>query len=334
MSGFPYIYENKSDFETLHTMREVAQWVKDHKLEIDDKLDHFGAILFKNFPVNNLSAFEQFTQSLAGQDFRQDYVGGTSPRDQVASGIYNSTKMPFFMKIPMHSEMAYRKNFPKKLIFYCQKAPLLGGETPIADTRKVLESLSKELVQKTETHGITYYRILKNQSIWRKLVGKLNPLVTMATWQHVFQTNDKHDVDSYCDKNGYKATWYKNQSVLLQTTLPAVKKGEQHSWFNSIHFFQVHSKIWGRFFTFIARVFIILGVRDLSARTGNNQKLTAEETSQIVDSYNLHGVKNKWNKGDVLLLNNTITAHGRNRYLGFRKVYVSMLGSGNSEFID
>ena len=68
--------------------------------------------------------------------------------------------------------------------------------------------------------------------------------------------------------------------------------------------------------------------RDLNARTGAGEKLTSSDISSIVDAYEKNKVSLPWVEGDVLFLDNTITAHGRNSYLGKRKILVALAEEG------
>ena len=69
----------------------------------------------------------------------RDYVGGVSPRGQVMSGVYESTRFPAHLRIPQHNEMAYLPDPPRELAFFCEVEPQHGGETPLADSRVIYE---------------------------------------------------------------------------------------------------------------------------------------------------------------------------------------------------
>lgn len=310
------------------TIQDHATWLKSNLSMIENELEKSGAILFRNFPLHSREKLRQTLSILIPAEKMLDYTGGTSPREKVGEGIYSSTKMPFFLKIPLHSEMAYRKKFPKRILFYCETAPTVGGETPIVDIRKVYNDVPEEIRMKLVQEKILYYRILKNYTPFKKFLSRLNPMVETGTWQFVFKTNDREVVNKYCAENFYEAEWNADGSVLLKTTLPATLG---NSWFNSFHFFQVHHRIWGSLMTTLFKTLLFIsGNKDLSATTGLSHKLSSAEISAIVDAYEKNQVAFKWQKGDLLYLNNTITAHGRNSYLGKRKILVSL--ADESEF--
>lgn len=304
--------------------------IKDHKAWIKENGSLFqshAAILLRNFPITSRASLEEYVKSIVPEERLLDYTGGTSPRKKLGSSIYSSTEMPFFLTIPMHSEMAYRKRFPKKIFFYCETAPLFGGETPIADLKKVYQDVPEQVRSKLQNDGIIYYRHLKNYTPVKKYLSLLNPLIKVATWQFVFKTQDPEIVNEYCRKNHYEAEWLTDGSVILKTRLPAMN--ETGVWFNSFHFFQVHSRIWGSLMTSAFKL-IKLFTRDpdMSATTGMKARLSDQEISQIVDAYEKNQVAFKWQEGDLLYLDNTLTAHGRNPYFGKRKILVSLADEG------
>lgn len=320
MSEFPLIIDGSS-------ISDSQKWFAEHRTEIEQKLNFHAAILFRHFPIKNRNDLEATVKTLVNEKDILDYRGGTSPREKMGEGIYSSTKMPFFLKIPLHSEMAYRKKFPKKIMFFCEKAPSVGGETPIVDIRKVYQDIPSSIRNKLESEGIIYYRHLKNFTPLRKFLTRLNPMIEMGTWQFVFKTNDADDVNRYASENHYLTEWLKDGSVILKTHLPA--RLEDKAWFNSFHFFQVHHRIWGKLITPFAKLILTLsGARDMSATTGKLLKLSKQEISQIVDAYENNMTAFKWQEGDLLYLDNTRTAHGRNPYLGSRRILVSLAEEG------
>ena len=314
--NFPFVVDGSS-------IRDHKTWIKEN----EGLFQSHAAILLRNFPITSRVLLEEYIKTIVPEEKLLDYTGGTSPRKKLGTNIYSSTEMPFFLKIPMHSEMAYRKRFPKKIFFYCETAPSFGGETPIADLKKVYQDIPEQVRAKLQNDGIIYYRHLKNYTLIRKYLSLLNPLIKVGTWQFVFNTHDPKVVDDYCRKNHYGPEWLADGSVILKTRLPAMN--ESGVWFNSFHFFQVHSRIWGSLMTSAFKFMRILARGlDMSATTGLKVRLSDQEISQIVDAYEKNQVAFKWQEGDLLYLDNTLTAHGRNPYFGKRKILVSLADEG------
>lgn len=299
-------------------IKDQAGWLSENHDLLAEFLNKKGAVLLRDFTPS----FQDLIYLLQLKDDAMDYIGGTSPRTKVQEGIYTSTKMPFFLKIPLHSEMAYRHSFPGIICFYCDQAPLLGGETHIVDLRLVQEAIPAALREELQRDGVIYYRHLKNFTPVRKMLTRLNPMIETGTWQHVFKTEDPKVVSEYCAKNKYQERWLPDGSVILETHLPATLDS---TWFNSLHFFQVHHLIWGRLITAIYKLILMLfKMPDLSARTGKGRKLSASEISLIVKAYEQDRIAFRWKKKDLLILNNKLTAHGRYAYLGKRRILVAL----------
>src|ERR1700733_8185372 len=98
-------------------------------------LEH-GGLLFRGFPLESHSDFSSALKVLDTGKFL-DYIGGDSPRKKIAEGIYTSTEAPPSVKIPLHNELSFVKYHPRHIFFFCETASENGGETIVADSRKV-----------------------------------------------------------------------------------------------------------------------------------------------------------------------------------------------------
>ncbi|WP_374050058.1 TauD/TfdA family dioxygenase [Paenibacillus larvae] len=58
---------------------------------------------------------------------------------------YTSTEYPANQYIPLHNEMSYTTNWPIKIWFYAVQTAKKGGETPLADSRKVYECIDPSI---------------------------------------------------------------------------------------------------------------------------------------------------------------------------------------------
>jgi hypothetical protein len=69
------------------------------------------------------------------------------PRRAVASegNIYTSTDFPAEQSIFLHNENSYQHTWPMKIFFFCLKSATAGGETPLADVRKVLQRIDPKI---------------------------------------------------------------------------------------------------------------------------------------------------------------------------------------------
>jgi alpha-ketoglutarate-dependent taurine dioxygenase len=83
--------------------------------------------------------FDRAVRAISGDLL--EYRERSSPRHAVAGKIYTSTDYPPSEPIFLHNENSYQKTWPMRIFFFCNVQPAVGGETPIADTRRVYERI-------------------------------------------------------------------------------------------------------------------------------------------------------------------------------------------------
>src|SRR6266853_1802851 len=83
-----------------------------HQDWLEIQLRRYGAILFRGFEISEQNIFES-TISKFNLAF-MDYVGGNSPRTRIGVSVYTSTEYPPNYAIPMHNELSYAANWPRR----------------------------------------------------------------------------------------------------------------------------------------------------------------------------------------------------------------------------
>ena len=63
-----------------------------------------GAVLFRGFPLNTASDFNDVVEAFGFEEF--PYVGGAAPRTNVVGRVFTANESPPDQKIPFHHEMA------------------------------------------------------------------------------------------------------------------------------------------------------------------------------------------------------------------------------------
>jgi alpha-ketoglutarate-dependent taurine dioxygenase len=137
-SGFPHCIHADSALAGRGAA-EAGAWFAQTMPRLEPVLLRAGALLFRGFPLREAEDFRRAVAAMAPQ--LRGYAGGTSPRSQVAEGIYTSTEYPKQLEIPLHNEMSYSARWPQRLYFFCATAPQTGGETPLADSRRILQAM-------------------------------------------------------------------------------------------------------------------------------------------------------------------------------------------------
>jgi alpha-ketoglutarate-dependent taurine dioxygenase len=295
-------------------------WVAGNAPLVRDTLRGAGGILFRGFDVGSPEAFEEAVKALSGRLL--EYTYRSTPRRRVAGNIYTSTEYPADRSIPLHNEMAYSRAWPMKLWFYSVTVAASGGETPIADSRKVYARIPAAVRDAFERRRVMYVR-------------NYGPGMDLP-WQDVFQTTDRTDVEQMCRDTGIEWEWIGANDLRTRQVCQAVathpETGER-VWFNQAHLFHVSSHD--------------PEVRDLllaqfgeaglprHACYGDGGAIEPEALAAVRDALDAETVRFPWQRGDVMLLDNMLAAHGRGPYVGDRKVLVGMAeASGDAACVE
>ncbi len=287
----------------------LAQWTRNNRDFIESNLLNYGALLLRGFGPGEADELEQFIKALCGELL--EYRERSSPRHQVQGRIYSSTDYPAHQEIFFHNENSYQHVWPMKIFFLCQTPAARGGETPIADTREVLRLLRADTVERFARKGCMYVRNFDDQ------LG--------LSWQTVFQTDDRVAVESHCREADIAFEWKDGDRLRTRAVRRAVAVHPQIAervWFNHVAFFHVstlEASIRDGLLTTMAE-------EDLPANTyyGDGSVIEPEVLDEIRDAYRRATVSFTWRRGDILLLDNMLTAHSRAPYAGERRILVGM----------
>jgi alpha-ketoglutarate-dependent taurine dioxygenase len=295
----------------------LANWGAASRAEIVAKLLEHGAILFRGFDVKGVPDFAACVREISGGAVH--YMFRASPRTQVDSrfNVYTSTDYPAPEKIFPHNEHSYSPIFPLELYFYCELPSASGGETPLGDTRAVLERIRPEVRARFLAKKIMYVRNYGD--------GMGLP------WQTVFQTSDRAQVERYCQSVGIAVEWKSADRLRTRQIGPAVVKHpmtKQPVWFNHATFFNALSLPESA----RGRLLEEFSEQDLPQNTfyGDGSAIEPDVIAHLQDVYRGVMVEFPWQAGDVLLLDNMLTLHARNAFSGARRVLTAMARAQNS----
>jgi alpha-ketoglutarate-dependent taurine dioxygenase len=293
---------------TLNEMDPVG-WATSNRDLIESHLSQEGGILFRNFGIRTVLEFERFMEAVSGQLLEYSY--GSTPRSQVSGRVYTSTEYPADQHIPLHNELSYSRSWPMKVFFFCLKAAEQGGETPIADSRRIFNRIDPAIRE----------RFMQKKVMYVRNYGEGLDL----HWHQVFQTTSRSTVEDYCRSNGIEVEWKGNERLRTRQRCQAVAShpvtGEM-VWFNQAHLFHISSLSEAVRQSFLAE----FSEPDLprNAYHADGSPIESSMLDAIRHVYQEEAIRFAWNQGDVLLLDNMMTAHGRGPFSGARKVLVGM----------
>lgn len=288
---------------------QLSAWAATIRPFIESSLLKYGGLLFRGFSVRSIDEFESFAVAISGGLL--EYKERSSPRTQVKGNVYTSTDYPADQAIFLHNENSYQSSWPMKILFFCQAPAQVGGETPIADCRKVVRRIDPLIRD----------RFMRRHWMYVRNFGDGFGLA----WQTVFQTTDKAAVEAHCRANGIAVEWKRGDRLRLRTVMPAMtqhpKTGEM-VWFNHATFFHVSTLERA----VRERLMAEFEEEDLPSNTyyGDGGAIEDDVAEHLRAAYESEKVAFEWERGDVLLLDNMLVAHGRSPYAGERKVLVAM----------
>ena len=184
---------------------DIIDWAKNNRAYLEEKLQQHGAILFRGFNFNQVSAFEILSQTICPNLFG-NY--GDLPREGISHKVYGSTPYPADKPILFHNESSHLNSWPQKIWFFCVQPAEKGGETPIIDCRKVYQKLDKDVRENLKKKQLMYVRnYIKDFDV---------------SWQDFFKTDDKKAVENYCQKNQIHWEWLPNDGLRTKKICPAM----------------------------------------------------------------------------------------------------------------
>ncbi|GAA4279091.1 TauD/TfdA family dioxygenase [Aquimarina mytili] len=303
------ISDKKMLLQVTEKQVNTLDWLQQYKDDIENFISTNGALLIRGLAISNDKEFGEALKLLFGEDLA-NYTYRSTPRTEVnQSNVYTATEYHASEVIPQHNENAYSNAWPMRIGFTCLIPADKMGNTPISDSREAYQKIPIEIREEFERKNIMYVRNYSDIDL---------------PWEEVFQTNNKAEVEQYCNENNLTFEWTDNglrTSQVNQATImhPTTK---EMLWFNQAHLF--HSSSLGS--EIKEGLIELLGEENLPRNSffGDGTPIDEEALSIIRQVFEDTKFSFQWNKGDLLLLDNMLYTHGREPYEGNRKVLVGM----------
>ncbi len=288
----------------------LETWAGGRRAEIEERLLRHGAVLFRGFEVGGIDGLERFLAGVAGGPLLK-YTYRSTPRVTVRGNVHTATEYPADQEIPLHNENSYAARWPLEIAFHCVTAAARGGETPLADSRRITARLSPALRERFATKGVRYVR-----NYGRGLD---------LSWQETFQTEDPAEVERFCHAGGIELEWLPGERLRTIQDRPALATHPRTGdllWFNQAHLFHVSSLSPAM----REALLTAFGPGELPrhAAHADGTEIDPADLAEIRAAYRAEAVAFPWQEGDVLLADNMLVAHGRNPYEGPRRIVVGM----------
>ncbi|MGY1642999.1 TauD/TfdA family dioxygenase [Geodermatophilus sp. SYSU D00703] len=288
---------------------DPAGWVAGHRDALRAAVTEHGALLVRGLGLADAAAVAAVSDRLA--DRLMPELEAFAPREPATGGVYSSTPWPANQQMCMHHELSYAQQFPGLLLFACLTPPTTGGATGVADAPSVLAALPPDLVARFEREGWLLVRSYTDE------IG--------ASVAEAFGTDDRTAVEAYCRTHDIEFEWQPEGGLRTRQRRSAVlrhpRTGER-CWFNQIAFLNEWT-LAPEIREYLVDVYGEDGL-PFTTRFGDGEPIGADVVAQINEVYEAHTVREPWQAGDLLLVDNIRTAHAREPYEGPREVLVAL----------
>jgi hypothetical protein len=288
---------------------DPAVWAAAHRDVLRSVVADHGAVIVRGLGLHDADAvgavFRQLSTNLMVE--REAFAA----RRTYAEGVYSSTAWPANQPMCMHHELSYALEFPSLLLFACLAAPPTGGATGVADSSRVLDALPAGLVERFERDG---WLLVRN---YNSEIG--------ASLADAFGTDDQRAIEAYCRANavafewqrgGGLRTWQRRRAVVRHVT-----SGER-CWFNQVAFLNEWT-IEPEVREFLVDTYGADGL-PFTTRFGDGAPIGPDVVRLLNAVYEQHTVRESWQAGDLMLVDNVRTAHSREAFTGTREVLVGL----------
>jgi alpha-ketoglutarate-dependent taurine dioxygenase len=297
-------------------------WFRANKEPLDRLAATHGALKFRGFALATSDHFARAIDHYPTNDL--NYIGGATPRGQIAARIYESTAAPKQLDLCLHQEMAYLPKFPRMIAFFSVTSAWAGGETLLADFRELGRRIPRRFWDEVAARGVRYERNFRAP-------GEMDPTlgVMHKTWPDTFATHDPAEAERACRSVGLDPVWRDDGSL---STLYTARGFIEHPltgdtiWFNHIASQMMNRQMLGPFFELFHAHYGDGRPRAYHTTYGDGGAIDPADVENLYVVFECITQSFRWHDGDLLLIDNIMTAHGRNAYEGERDLQVALLG--------
>src|SRR5881296_242233 len=287
---------------------DAPRWAAEHRDALRTLVAEHGSLLVRGLGLRDVAETDAVFRRLGSL---MPETEACAPRRRYAQGVYSSSKWPPNQPMCMHHELSYLLEPPSLMLFACLTAAASGGATPVADSPAVLDALPADLVERFERLG---WLLIRN---YNDDIG--------ASFAEAFGTDDRAAVESYCRANAIQFEWQPDGGLRTWQRRSAVVHHPltgQRCWFNQIAFLNEWT-IDREVREYLVDLYGEDGL-PFNTRFGNGDPIGEDVVGLINEVYEANTVREPWQSGDLMLVDNVRTAHGRERYEGPREVLVAM----------
>jgi hypothetical protein len=294
-------------------LAEATAWVAQERGALDRQAGEHGAVLLRGFGLATAEDFDAFIAAFGYRNFPYEESLSNAVRVVKTPRVFTANEAPPDVAIFLHHEMAQTPVYPAKLLFFCEQPAAEGGATPICRSDVLFERLREaapQFARDCEEKGLKYTNVMPPAADLASGMGR--------SWQSTLRAETRAQAEARLAGLGYDWEWQADGSLAATTPLlPAVRDlpGGRKSFFNQL--IAAHQ-----------------GWKDTrndpsrAIRHGDGSRLDPQGVLAAVELAEQVTFDIPWQAGDVALVDNYVTMHGRRRFRGTRKVLASLVADG------
>ena len=291
------------------TTSDPPSWAAEHREALRAVVIEHGSVLIRGLRLRDAAEISAVFGRLASSLMTEREAFAS--RRTYSDGVYSSSTWPSNQPMCMHHELSYTLEFPGLMLFACLSTPTNGGATALADAPTVLNALPAELIERFERKGWLLTRSYNDE------IG--------ASFAEAFGTEDRGTVESYCRANAIEFEWQPDGGLRTKQRRSAVVRHPvtgQRCWFNQIAFLNEWTLI-PEVHEYLVDVYGADGL-PFNTRFGDGDQIGEDVVQLLNQVYEANTVREPWQVGDLMLVDNVRTAHSREPFEGPREVLVAM----------
>jgi alpha-ketoglutarate-dependent taurine dioxygenase len=291
----------------------ATAWAAENRADLLAKAARHGAVLFRGFPLATAEDFDAFVAAFGLPNFPYYESLSNAVRVNKTPRVFTANEAPPSVSIFLHHEMAQTPVYPSRLFFFCEQPAATGGATPVCRSDVLWERLKERcpaFARDCEAKGLRYSHVMPAADDAQSGMGR--------SWQSTLRATTRDEAETRLRELGYSWEWLPDGGVRATTpVLPAVRPlGD------------------GRTAFFNQLIAASQGWKDArndpskAVTYGDGSPLDRDAALAAADLGEHLSFDVPWETGDVVLVDNFVTMHGRRTFTGTRKVLASLIAAG------